>query len=97
MKQKLIAAGLAVTLLFGGATFSSATVSPMPIGESKIDLSDIKNDDSMQPMIWGQVAKYVGQGALLGVAWVLGEKAIGNNITPSTEYEFEEISESFDY
>ena len=97
MKQKLIAVGLSTALIFGGATFSSATVGTVPASENKVDLPDIRYDDSVQPMIWGQVAKYVGQGAVLGVAWVLGEKAIGKSMTPQTDYDFEEISESFDF
>lgn len=100
MKQKLAAAGLALTLLFGGATFSSATVQSVPVLEKQVNLKQEFKDDEMQPMLWAVVGKAVGKGVAMGVGWVVGEsaarKVLGNSESPLADYEYEEVIVSFD-
>lgn len=96
MKQKLLASGLALSLLFGGATYSSASITSSVGNEQNLVASELKEDDTMQPMIWAAV----GRGVAMGVGWVLGEsaarKVIGNNTAPLSDLDYEDIKVSFD-
>ena len=64
MKQKLLASGLALSLLFGGATYSSASITSSNGNEQNLGALELKDDDTVQPMLW--VA--VGRGFAMGVA-----------------------------
>lgn len=96
MKQKLLASGLALSLLFGGATYSSASITASKDVEQELGAFELKVDDSVQPMLW--VA--VGRGVAMGVGWVLGEsaarKVIGNNTAPVSDLDYEDMKVSFD-
>lgn len=59
MKHKLIASVLALTLIFGGSTFSLASIKSSEV-EDKIELNtDITTDVKVEPMIWLSVGKAI--------------------------------------
>lgn len=101
MKHKLIASCLVLTLLFGGATFSSASVTSVQVEENQLVLSDLNYDDNMETRIWATV----GKAAVLGGAELVGRlvgkqvarSVLGSSTSPSTTYDYEDIKVSFDH
>ncbi|MCM3723957.1 hypothetical protein [Solibacillus isronensis] len=100
MKKQLLASGLALSILVGGAGLSSSSVGAAPINEKAITIENSLKDDEVRPMIWAAV----GKGALKGAAWVGGFVAgtsaanalLGNSIEDPASYEYETVIESFD-
>lgn len=94
MKQKLIASGLVLSLLFSGATYSSASVKPIPATETVLTVID--GDDNMDAKFWAAV----GEAAY----WLLS----GNNRISDPQqknifgakaqisFQYEEVKELFD-
>lgn len=95
MKKKLAASTLALSLLFGGATFSSASASAAPNDTKTISVPTVEAKDSKaEPMFWAAL----GRGVAMGVGWALGEKAVkGSSVEIESNYEYEEVKESFDF
>lgn len=95
MKQKLIASGLALSLLFSGATYSSASVKPLPVTE--IQLTVVDSDDNVDAKFWSEI----GDAAL----WLIGlqkvasdpghRNAVGKGSTNDI-FQYEEVIEVFD-
>lgn len=101
MKNKLIASGLALTLLFGGATFSSASVKSVQVVESQLVLSDLNHDDNMEPMFWAAIGKAAVLGGAELVGKLVGKQAarsvLGDTTSPSSTYNYEDVKVSFDH
>ncbi|MEC1177356.1 hypothetical protein P9B03_02570 [Metasolibacillus meyeri] len=101
MKKSILASGLALSLLVGGAGLSSGTVGAAPIHEKSINIEQSLKKDEVQPMIWAAVGKAALKGAAWGVGFVVGEKAaeavLGDNEEKESNYNYEDIIESFDF
>ncbi|WP_121606027.1 hypothetical protein [Virgibacillus sp. Bac332] len=100
MKRKIIASSLALSLLLGGAAFSSSSVGAAPITEKEITVKNVQNDNTAEPMFWAAVGKAAAKGVAWGAGWVAGEKGanaiLGNSVENNTSYNYQEVKESFD-
>ena len=100
MKKQLLASGLALSILVGGAGLSSSSVGAAPINEKAITIENSLKDDEVRPMVWAAVGQAALKGAAWGAGWVVGEKAanavFGSSIEPAAEYNYEDVVGSFD-
>jgi hypothetical protein len=95
MKKKFAASALALSVLVGGASLSSASASALPSEAKSISVEPtVVGDSKAEPMFWAAL----GRGVAWGVGWALGEKAVkGSSAQNEVSYDYEEVKESFDY
>lgn len=91
--KKIVATGLAITLLFGGATFSSASISQSEAEEKAIQI--VSNDNPVDAQ-WTAMARKAGEALGRFIGKQITSALIGGNSVTDTIYEYEEVKESFD-
>ncbi|WP_096437818.1 hypothetical protein [Alteribacter populi] len=91
MKKGIVTSALAVTMLFGGATYSSAAAGTADVEEKSIELSQVEIQEDVQPEFWAAL----GRGVAWGVGWAVGENAIGSS-SSTAEADYEKVKSAFD-
>lgn len=95
--KKLVSAGLAIALLFGGATFSSATIA-QPASEEK-HIQAVSDGDTVDAQ-WAAMARLGLSKAGEAIGKFVGKQItcalIGNSDIENPTYQYEEVKESFD-
>ncbi|WP_096437814.1 hypothetical protein [Alteribacter populi] len=92
MKKKVASSALALTVLFGGATYSSTTVSASDIEEKSIYTTKVHVQDEYEPQVWAAL----GRAAVSGLGFAIGYNAASGPSSNDDVYDYEDVKKAFD-